>query len=99
MSYSSRSNQAANDYNHIKNIGGPYDALIASAAETHGVPYDLLHKQLFEESSFNPMAVSPTGPRGLGQFTRVTGKAYGLLTDDDFFNPTKSIDAAVPACP
>jgi len=87
-------NQAANDYDQIKDLGGPYDALIASAAETHGVPYDLLHKQLFKESSFNPKAVSPTGPRGIGQFTRATGNAYGLLTDDDFFDPTKSIDAA-----
>lgn len=94
MSISSRSNQSANDYAQIKDLGGPYDALIASACEAHGVPYDLLHKQLFKESSFNPMAVSPTGPRGLGQFTRATGKAYGLLTDDDFFDPTKSIDAA-----
>jgi len=83
-----------NGYSRIKDEGGPYDALIASACEAHGVPYDLLHKQLFKESSFNPMAVSPTGPRGLGQFTRATGKAYGLLTDDDFFDPTKSIDAA-----
>jgi hypothetical protein len=81
-------------YTKIKSQGSPYDSLIQSAAETHGVSYDLLHKQLFIESSFNPNAKSPTGPRGIGQFTKETGKAYGLVTDEDFFDPVKSIDAA-----
>jgi len=82
------------DYERIKSEGGPFDNLIKEAADTHGVNYDLLHKQLFLESSFNPTAKSPTGPRGIGQFTRATGKAYGLVTDEDFFDPAKSIDAA-----
>jgi hypothetical protein len=81
-------------YTKIKSQGSPFDSLIQSAAETHGVNYDLLHKQLFIESSFNPNAQSPTGPRGIGQFTKATGKAYGLVTDEDFFDPAKSIDAA-----
>ncbi|SFW31810.1 Transglycosylase SLT domain-containing protein [Pseudomonas sp. NFACC19-2] len=82
------------DYTEIKETGSPYDSLIQTASTNYGVPYDLLHKQLFKESSFNPNAVSPTGPRGIGQFTKATGKAYGLITDEDFFDPTKSIDAA-----
>lgn len=82
------------DYDKIKAQGGPFDSLIQTAATTHGVSYDLLHKQLFKESSFNPNAVSPTGPRGLGQFTKATGKAYGLVNEEDFFDPAKSIDAA-----
>lgn len=82
------------DYDKIKATGGPYDTLIQSAADAHGVNYDLLHKQLFLESSFNPNAKSPTGPRGIGQFTRATGQAYGLVSDEDFFDPAKSIDAA-----
>ena len=82
------------DYASVKAEGGPFDALIQTAAANHGVPYDLLHKQLFIESSFNPNAVSPTGPRGIGQFTKATGRAYGLVTDEDFFDPAKSIDAA-----
>lgn len=82
------------DYESVKKSGGPFDNLIKEAADTHGVNYDLLHKQLFLESSFNPNAKSPTGPRGIGQFTRATGKAYGLVTDEDFFDPAKSIDAA-----
>ena len=81
-------------YAVIKSQGGPFDDLIKQSADTHGVSYELLHKQLFMESSFNPAAVSPTGPRGLGQFTRATGRAYGLVNDEDFFDPAKSIEAA-----
>ncbi|OCX22354.1 hypothetical protein BBI09_03650 [Stutzerimonas xanthomarina] len=84
----------AKHYTKIKAEGGPFDSLIKEAADTHGVSYALLHKQLFVESSFNPQAVSPTGPRGLGQFTKATGRAYGLVNDEDFFDPAKSIDAA-----
>lgn len=86
--------QQPNDYAKIKAEGGPYDSLIQTAAANHGVSYDLLHKQLFKESSFNPNAKSPTGPRGIGQFTKATGLAYGLERDEDFYNPEKSIDAA-----
>lgn len=35
-----------------------------------------------KESSFNPTAVSPTGATGLAQFTRGTGKQYGLVGPD-----------------
>lgn len=82
------------DYAQVKAAGSPFDSLIQTAAADYGVPYDLLHKQIFKESSFNPNAVSPTGPRGLGQFTKATGLAYGLERDEDFFDPAKSIDAA-----
>lgn len=81
-------------YDQIKAKGGPFDSLIQAASDTYGVPYALLHKQLFKESSFNPKAVSPTGPRGLAQMTKATGAAYGLHTEEDFFDPAKSIDAA-----
>lgn len=86
--------QQPNDYAQVKAKGSPYDSLIQTASVNYGVPYDLLHKQLFKESSFNPNAVSPTGPRGLGQFTKATGAVYGLERDEDFFDPAKSIDAA-----
>lgn len=74
--------------------GSPYDAMIRQAADENGLSYDYLHKQLFMESEFNPKAKSPTGPRGIGQFTRATGAAYGLITDEDFNDPAKSIAAA-----
>lgn len=74
--------------------GSVYDSLIQKAADSYGVNYDYLHKQLFMESRFKNDAKSPTGPRGIGQFTAATGAAYGLLTGDDFLDPEKSIDAA-----
>lgn len=70
-----------------------YDPIFQKAADTHGVSYDLLRKVAWVESRFNPKAVSPTKPRGVMQFTKATGNAYGLITDEDFFNPEKSIDA------
>lgn len=70
-----------------------YDALFQQAADTHGVSYGLLRKVGWVESRFDPKAVSPTKPRGVMQFTKATGKAYGLNTDEDFFDPSKSIDA------
>ncbi|GGJ88451.1 transglycosylase SLT domain-containing protein [Pseudomonas matsuisoli] len=94
MSTTRNTSDSPTDYDKIKTEGGPFDSLIQSASARHGVSYDLLHKQLFIESSFNPNAVSPTGPRGLAQFTKSTGRAYGLVNDEDFFDPAKSIDAA-----
>jgi len=81
-------------YADIKAKGTQYDSMIRDAATANGVSYDYLHKKIFNESSFNPNAVSPTGPRGLGQFTKATGRAYGLVNDADFFDPAKSINAA-----
>lgn len=70
-----------------------YDALFQQAADTHGVSYGLLRKVGWVESRFKPTAKSPTGPRGVMQFTKATGRAYGLHSDEDFNNPAKSIDA------
>lgn len=82
------------EYSQAQAQGTPYDDLMQSAAQQYGVSYPLLHKQLFMESRFDPAATSPTGPRGIGQMTKATGRAYGLVSDADFFNPAKSIDAA-----
>lgn len=70
-----------------------YDALFQQAADTHGVSYGLLRKVGWVESRFKPTAQSPTGPRGVMQFTKATGQAYGLQNDEDFNDPSKSIDA------
>ena len=70
-----------------------YDALFQQAADTHGVSYGLLRKVGWVESRFKPTAQSPTGPRGVMQFTKATGQAYGLQDDEDFNDPAKSIDA------
>lgn len=72
-----------------------YDGMFQKAADAHGVSYDLLRKLSFNESSFNPKAVSKTGPKGIMQFTKATAQSMGLnVTDDDGrYNPELAIDA------
>ncbi|MBS0878865.1 MULTISPECIES: transglycosylase SLT domain-containing protein [unclassified Tatumella] len=72
----------------------PYQNQINAAAGKYGIDAGFLTKLIGIESNYNPNAVSPTGPKGLGQFTKATGAAYGLNSDADFFNPDKSIDAS-----
>lgn len=74
--------------------GSPYDGLMRQIAEKYEINYDLWHKQIYLESSFNPKAKSSANARGLGQFVPATGKAYGLLTEADFYDPEKSLDAS-----
>lgn len=74
-----------------------YDGIFQKAADSHEVSYDLLRKLSFNESSFNPKAVSKTGPKGIMQFTRNTARAMGLNVtdgdDDGRYNPELAIDA------
>lgn len=74
-----------------------YDGIFQKAADSQGVSYDLLRKLSFNESSFNPKAVSKTGPKGIMQFTRNTARAMGLNVtdgdDDGRYNPELAIDA------
>ena len=81
------------DYASVKAKGTPYDSLIQQEADREGVPYAFMHKLIYNESSFEPTAKSPTGPLGLGQFTELTGKAYGLMTPEDRMDPSKAIPA------
>lgn len=80
-----------------KSVPSAYDAMFQKASDSHGVSYELLRKLAFNESSFNPTAKSPTGPKGIMQFTKNTGTAMGLkVTDDemdDRYNPELAIDA------
>ena len=83
-----------------KTIPNQYDGLIRQAADQNGVSYDLLRHLTFNESSFNSQAKSPTGPKGIMQFTKATGRALGLNVfdddnpNDDRYNPQKAIPAA-----
>lgn len=81
------------NYSQVRAEGTPYDSTVRSAAEEQGIPYNLLHKLIYIESRFDPNAQSPTGPKGIAQFTKATGKAYGL-SDADRLDPIKSIKAA-----
>src|SRR4030067_233926 len=55
-----------------------YDDLMASASEEHGVPYEVLYRNIKQESNFNPKAVSKAGARGIAQFIPSTAKAMGI---------------------
>lgn len=48
---------------------------------------------LMIESKGIPNRISKTGAKGLYQFIKSTGKAYGLVTDEDFFDPQKNFEA------
>ncbi|NBK20407.1 MAG: internal virion protein D [Spirochaetia bacterium] len=65
------------------NQAGPYDDLIRQASTEVGVSYDLLRKVGWIESKFDPNAKSPTGPIGMFQFTKATGRGIGLNISDD----------------
>ena len=67
---------------------------VAAVESTEGWPptYDeLLLRQLYKESSFNPLAESHAGAQGLAQITNITAnelRRKGLIPDDfDPFNP------------
>ena len=83
----------SNDYESVKAKGTPYDAMIRQEADRNEIPYEFMHKLIYNESSFNNNAKSPTGPLGLGQFTELTGKAYGLMTPEDRMDPQKAVPA------
>ena len=71
-----------------------YDTIIEQAAKLNNLPPDLFRKQLWQESKFDPNATSKVGAKGIAQFMSKTGKAYGLVTEDDFRDPIKSINAS-----
>lgn len=71
-----------------------FEKLIADAEKANNLPPRLLYSLIEAESAFDPNAHSDAGALGLGQFMPETGKRYGLVTKEDFFNPEKSISAA-----
>ncbi|MCP1550717.1 MULTISPECIES: phage tail length tape measure family protein [Methylorubrum] len=67
-----------------------YRSLYYDAATRYGVNPDLLVAQGYQESRFNPRAVSRAGAQGIAQFMPGTARQYGL---NDPFDPAASIDA------
>ncbi|MCW2286564.1 hypothetical protein M2323_004361 [Rhodoblastus acidophilus] len=61
---------------------------IASAARTFGLPQKFLTRLLWQESRFNPQAVSSAGAQGIAQFMPGTAQWRGL---DDPFDSAQSI--------
>jgi hypothetical protein len=75
--------------NDFEDIG----AAIKRVSDKYNIDREYLYKLKRLESSGNPEAVSPTGARGLWQFIKSTGKSYGLTTDSDRHDITKSTEA------
>lgn len=63
-------------------------AEIASAAKSFGLPQKFLTRLLWQESRFNPQAVSSAGAQGIAQFMPGTAQWRGL---DDPFDTAQSI--------
>jgi soluble lytic murein transglycosylase-like protein len=70
----------------------PYQELIRSVSQQHGVPADLVASVIRLESNFNPHAVSPRGARGLMQLMPDTAAELGV---HNIFDVEQNVDAGV----
>jgi membrane-bound lytic murein transglycosylase F len=70
----------------------PYDEIVKKNAEQHNFDWRLIVAQMYQESQFNPDAVSYAGAEGLMQLMPATAKELGV---DDLNDPTSNITAGV----
>ena len=73
---------------HVKDRLLRYQSLFEEAGETYDVDWHLLAAQGYQESHWNPDAVSPTGVRGLMMLTQATARQLGVADRTD---PRESI--------
>lgn len=73
---------------HIETRLPDYRALFERAAAENGLDWKLLAAIGYQESHWNPGAVSPTGVRGIMMLTRATAKQLGI---DNRIDPAQSI--------
>ena len=71
-----------------------YRQYALSQAAKMGLDPSLVDSIFKIESGYNAEAQSPTGPVGIGQLTKQTGKAYGAAGEDRK-DPYKNIDASL----
>ena len=67
-------------------------SILDNVASRYGISRDYLSKTMAIESGRNPNAASPTGARGLFQFTQRTGASYGL-DSSNIFDPSANAEA------
>ena len=60
------------------NLTSQFDDLILQSATKYGLDPDRFRRQIFQESSFRPDAVSSKSCIGLGQINPKTAKRYGI---------------------
>ena len=73
---------------HIKERLPNYIGLFREAAVRHGFDWRLLAAMAYQESHWDPKAVSPTGVRGIMMLTRITARQMGVTKRTD---PKQSI--------
>lgn len=78
----------------FENTEHPYDGIIKDTAERYGLNHFLFRRQLYQESRFNPNAVSRAGAMGIGQIMPKTAKAYGVTDLSTLKDPFFNIDLA-----
>jgi membrane-bound lytic murein transglycosylase F len=76
---------------HVRERLPDYLPLFQRVAAAHGLDWRLLAAMGYQESHWNPNAVSPTGVRGLMMLTRVTARDLGVSQRTD---PVQSIEGA-----
>jgi len=64
---------------------------VAEAAQAHDLPIAFLASLVWQESRFEPKAVSPVGAQGIAQFMPKVAAAYGLA---DPFDPVQALPAS-----
>ncbi|WP_251558842.1 lytic transglycosylase domain-containing protein [Paenibacillus pasadenensis] len=70
--------------------GSPFEGLIGAAAAKYGLSPSLIRSVIDAESSFNPLAESHAGAKGLMQLMDGTARGLGVT---DSFDPAQNIDA------
>lgn len=78
----------------FENTEHPFDSIIKDTAERYGLNHTLFRRQLYQESRFNPNAVSRAGAMGVGQIMPKTAKAYGVTDLNTLKDPFFNIDLA-----
>ncbi len=73
-----------------KKLISEYDHLVQQHSRKHGLDWRLISAQMFQESRFNPTAVSFAGATGLMQIMPRTGRSLGF---SELYNPEVSIKA------
>ncbi len=69
----------------------PYDKIVQAAALERNFDWRLIVAQMWQESNFNPKAVSPVGAQGLLQVMPRTGEDMGY--PPPLFDPEKNVKA------
>jgi membrane-bound lytic murein transglycosylase F len=68
---------------HIQGRLPTYQKAFYQAAETNQLDWRLLAAVAYQESHWNPQAVSPTGVRGIMMLTKITAKQLGVRNRTD----------------